>query len=105
MKKWMREYRKGGVEKMMVVGHGGGKPPSIPKEVQEQLEKRLKQREGFSSYKALQSWLKETYRLEINYKTVHKSVHKRLMASPKVVRPQSSKQDEVGVTDFEKRYG
>ena len=52
VKKWMREYRKGGLEKMMVVGHGGGKPPSIPKEVQEQLEKRLKQREGFSSYKA-----------------------------------------------------
>jgi len=103
VKKWMREYRKGGVEKMTEVGHGGGRKLSIPKEVLEQLEERLKQREGFSSYKAIQSWIKEAYGLEINYKTLHKTVHNRLEASPKIVRPQSAKQDELEVNDFKKK--
>lgn len=103
VKRWLRSYSAGGLEKLMERRHGGGNKLTIPKEILEELDKRLKRREGFSSYGAIQAWLLKEYALEIKYKTLHKIVHNRLGASPKVVRPQSAAQDESKVSDFEKK--
>ena len=103
VKRWLRTYRQSGLKKLLEFQHGGGKEFSLSAEILAALEHRLQQPEGFEGYKAIQKWLQETYEIEIGYSTLHGIVHQRLNASPKVVRPQSVKRDEIAAAEFKKK--
>lgn len=92
---WARNYREGGLEQLLSHKPHPGAPSTLPKWAEAKLKQRLEQPEGFESYGAVQQWLATELGLEVPYKTVHKWVHYRLKASPKVVRSQSNKQDEA----------
>ena len=76
-----------------------GRPRAIPQWAETALQKRLEAAEGFDGYQAICDWLETQWGLEVKYKTVHKLVHGRLQAAPKVPRPlsveQSSEQKEA----------
>ena len=79
---------------------GGNLAPSIPVEIQWQIKEKLAQPEGFSSYKAIQLWLKETHGLEVPYSTVFGTVKYRLETSLKVPLPQALDYDPVAAEAF-----
>lgn len=103
VKRWLRTYRQSGLQELLELKHGGGKELSLSVEILAALEHRLQQPDGFDGYEAIQIWLQETYGIEPNYSTLHGIVHNRLNASPKVVRPQSAKRDEIAAAEFEKK--
>ena len=103
VKRWLRTYRQSGLKERLELKHSGGKELSLSVEILAALEHRLQQPEGFDGYKAIQIWLQETYGIELNYSTLHGIVHNRFNASPKVVRPQSAKRDEIAAATFEKK--
>lgn len=100
--KWAKSYRQGGLEDLLKHRrHPGGKS-TLPCWAETALRKRLEQPEGFESYEAIRQWLSEELAIVAPYKTVHKWVHYRLGASPKVVRPRSERQDEAALTAYKK---
>jgi transposase len=99
---WLKKYREGGLSSLLNFSKSTGRPPVVPKYVVNALLKRLEEPEGFNSYKEIGQWLKEKFALEVNYKTLHKLVHYKLKASPKIAKPQSNEQKEEKVLGFKK---
>ncbi|MGL5795504.1 MAG: helix-turn-helix domain-containing protein [Waterburya sp.] len=104
IQKWLSRYRKGGIENLLTHKPRTGRKQSIPLWAQEALEKRLRQEQGFQSYTEICQWLSNQLGIESNYKTVHKLVHYRLGASPKVPRPFSGKQSQEKIEGFKKKW-
>lgn len=52
-----RQYREGGLHRLLEIGKSSGRKPSISEEVQEKLNQELSNPEGFDSYKEIQQWL------------------------------------------------
>lgn len=102
---WLREYREGGLEKLLEKRHAPGRPSVIPAEVVERLKKELSEPKGFSSYQEIQLWIKAEYGLEINYDTVHNLVRDKLKAKLKVARGRSREQDSEEVAEFRENLG
>lgn len=92
VQEWMRRYREGGLEEMLESKARSGRPRAIPQWAEVALQKRLQEPVGFDGYQAICDWLEIQLGIEAEYKTVHKLVHYRLQASPKVPRPVSVKQ-------------
>lgn len=102
VQKWARRYRDGGMTLLLSHTPRRGGVSKIPAWAQTALNDRLQQEDGFESYGAICHWLEEQLGIVAPYKTVHKLVHYRLKASPKVVRPQSDKQDEARLEAYKK---
>lgn len=102
LQKWAKHYREGGLEQLLSHKPRLGRRPSIPQWVQAALSKRLEQPDGFESYGAICQWLESELGIVAPYKTVYQLVHYRLKAGPKVVRPQSAKQDEESLAAYKK---
>lgn len=94
VQEWMGHYRQGGLEKLLSKGRSTGRPRVIPVWAEQALSKRLQQSEGFNSYGEICQWLQSQLGICATYATVHKLVHGRLKASPKVARPQSALQSQ-----------
>ena len=93
VQKWAKKYRDGGIEGLLEQKPKTGRPSQLPDWAEQALEKRLQQEDGFNTYHEIGEWLEENLGITASYNTVHYWVHYRLKASPKVVRPQSSKQN------------
>lgn len=102
--KWLSRYRTGGIENLLSHKPRTGRKQSIPLWAQRALAKKLQQEQGFESYYEICQWLSSQLGIESNYKTVHKLVHYRLGASPKVPRPFSSKQSQEKIEGFKKKW-
>jgi len=90
---WFRRYEAGGITELLHLKTVPGRSRAIPAEVAECLKKRLSEPEGFGSYGEIQIWLRENYNLDINYKTVHKTVRYYLEAAPKIQSPSHIKKN------------
>ena len=91
--RWLSSYRKGGLSKMVDIYKSSGRKPEIPPEIQQALINELKEKEGFSSYKEIQTWLYTVHDLEVAYKVVYDTVRYRLKAKLKVPRRSNIKKD------------
>jgi transposase len=80
----------------------GGRKRQIRGEVDQKLQARLQQVDGFHSYIEIQQWLSQTCGLEVSYPVVHRHVRYRLKAKLKVPRPVSRDQDAKQVVAFKK---
>ncbi len=58
VQRWLRQYREGGIEQLSNLKTSSGPLASIPDWGLEKLKLELQMREGFSSYKEIQKWLK-----------------------------------------------
>jgi transposase len=101
---WLGKYRQGGLEKLLSKKIGTGRPRKVPGWAEKALEKRLKETQGFDSYREICEWLEKNLGIEAKYKTVHKLVYYRLKASPKIARPQSLEQSEERLEEFKKNF-
>ncbi len=91
--RWLSSYRKGGFSKMVDIYNSSGRKPKILPEIQQILINELNDKEGFSSYKEIPTWLYTVHDLDVTYKVVHDTVHYRLKAKLKVPRRSNAKKD------------
>lgn len=104
MQRWLRQYREGGLNRLLEQHPRTGRPKIISQPVRERLLLELAQPEGFDSYGEVQTWLKASEGIDASYKVVHDTVHYQLKAKLKVPRPQSVKQSQAAGTEFKKNY-
>ena len=83
---WLKRYEAEGLESMLTLRTHTNRAYSLSPDQEAQLIAKLSEPAGFSSYGAIQSWLKETFGLDLPYPTVHKIVRYRLDAKLKVPR-------------------
>ena len=102
--RWLSSYRKGGISKMVDIYKSSGRKPEIPPEIQQALMQELNEKEGFSSYKEIQTWLYAVHDLDVAYKVVHDTVHYRLKAKLKVPRRSNVKKDAEAEAEFKKKF-
>ncbi len=100
--RWLSQYRAGGIEELLLLKKSSGRSRVIPPEIEAKLQEELKDKEGFSSYKEIQTWLKVCGDLEVDYRLVHKLVRYRLKGKLKVPRPVHVKQEPEAVETFKK---
>ena len=98
--RWLKQYKKGGLAKLLTIYKPSGKPSSIPANIIENLQQKLQEPTGFNSYQKIQEWLKNEHQLDVGYFVVYRVVRRLLKAKPKVPRPTSSKQDKAAVQRF-----
>lgn len=102
--RWLSLYRKGGLSKMLDIYKSSGRKPEISPEIQQALIQELNEKEGFSSYKEIQTWLYTVHDLDVAYKVVHDTVHYRLQAKLKVPRRSNVKKDVEAEAEFKKKF-
>ena len=103
--RWLRSYRTGGINTLLIKGKSTGRSRKLNSEIEESLKQELKDPEGFSSYKEIQTWLQVVHDVEMSYTGVHQLVRYRLKAKLKVPRPVHIKQEPGAVEDFKKNSG
>lgn len=89
--RWLRWYELGGLEKILEIRTKPNRQSLIKPVILEDLRKKLKEPEGFRSYREIYLWLREEYGLDIAYRTVHQTLRYRLGAKPKVARTEHIK--------------
>lgn len=102
VQRWLRQYRIGGLPKLLEVRKSKGRPMVIPKQAIACLEKELKDPEGFSSYGEVQTWLYAELGIKANYHVVHNLVRYKLKSKLKVPRPKSDVQNLEELESFKK---
>ncbi|MDJ0746637.1 MAG: helix-turn-helix domain-containing protein [Xenococcaceae cyanobacterium MO_167.B27] len=102
--RWLSSYRKGGLSKMLDIYKSSGRKAVITPEIEQILINELKEKEGFSSYKEIQTWLYTSHNLDVSYKVVHDTVHYRLKAKLKVPRRSNVKKDAQAEAEFKKKF-
>ncbi len=83
---WLKEYEKNGMSGLLTIQTHSNRRPSIPPDVLERLKQKLKDPEGFNSYKAIQIWIVDEFNISVPYKTLHNIVRYRLKSKLKVGR-------------------
>lgn len=102
IQRWLAQYRTGGLKALLAEPERTGRPKIIPDYAIERLVEKLKDPQGFPSYKAIQLWLKKELGIDVNYDVVHNLVHDKLQANLKVPRPKSNRQGPGAVEQFKK---
>jgi len=98
--RWWREYKQGGINQLLEQKQRTGRPPAIPSEIIQGIEKQLSQEtEGFKSYKEIQQWVKNQYQVQVKYSTLYHQVYHIMKAKLKVPRPSSIKKDPQASLD------
>jgi len=94
---WLRRYRDGGLPALLTYKEPGAPAgqKTLPPAVFTQLQARLATPSGFPSYLDVQRWLRETFALEVPYKTLHGIVHYQLKAKLKRPRPSHAKKTSL----------
>lgn len=100
--RWLSRYRQGGIKALLTKGKSSGRKRVLTPEVEAKLIQELRDEEGFSSYKEIQTWLKVVHDIEMSYTGVHQLVHYRLQGKLKVPRPVHVKQEPGAVEEFKK---
>ena len=89
---------------MLEIYKSSGRKPEITPEIQQALINELNEKEGFSSYKEIQTWLDTVHDLNVTYKVVHDTVRYRLKAKLKVPRRTNVKKDVEAEAEFKKKF-
>src|SRR5262245_20955962 len=90
---WLRRYCDGGLEALLTSKEAGAPAgqKTLPPAVFAQLKTRLATHTGFTSYLAIQHWLREEFALDVPYTTLHGIVRYQLKAKLKRPRPSHAK--------------
>ena len=102
--RWLSSYRQGGLAKMLDIYKSSGRKPEIPPEIQQALINELNEKEGFSSYQEIKTWLYAVHDLDVSYKVVHDTVRYRIKAKLKVPRRSNVKKDAAAEAEFQKKF-
>src|SRR5918998_4033934 len=89
--RWLARYAAGGMDALLATYVPAGKPVSLAPAVLASLEQALRRPEGFASDEALRHWVRQTYGVEVKYKTLYGIVRTHVRAKLKVPRPSHTK--------------
>ncbi|MEB3343272.1 helix-turn-helix domain-containing protein [Okeania sp.] len=79
VQRWLKQYRREGIQGLLQVKQNGGRKPAIPAEARAQLEKRLNDPDNsFESYGEIQTWLQEECNVNVSYKAIYATVRYQL---------------------------
>lgn len=93
IRNWISIYMSKGLTELLNIKPTGPAPgqKTLDESILSALKERLEDSSGFESYVQIQSWIKETYGIDVKYKTLHKIVHYGLKAKLKVARKSHKK--------------
>ncbi len=100
---WLQLYREGGLDKLLEIPTKGGRPKKLDVETVAEIQKELKDPEGFYSYKEIQIWLITCLDIQVSYSTIHRIVRYELQSKLKIPRPVHENQ-EPGIIEVFKKY-
>ena len=83
---WLRQYEAGGLAALLTIKKAPGKRSALTPAVLAQLQQRLAQPRGFTSYGEIQRYLAQEHHVHLRYSTVHGLVRYKLGAKPKAPR-------------------
>ena len=83
---WLRQYEAGGLPALLTIRKAPGKRSALTPAVRAQLQQRLAQPQGFTSYGEIQRYLAQEHDVHLGYSTVHGLVRYKLGAKPKAPR-------------------
>jgi transposase len=98
--RWLKLYREGGVDELLMERKKTGRPKKISVETAANIQQELKDPEGFSSYKEVRVWLWAIQGITLSYITVYKFIRYELKAKLKVPRLKHYKQIAGAVETF-----
>ena len=98
--RWLSQYRSRVIRELLNIKKSRGRQRRIVPEIESYLVEKLKDPEGFESYKEVKAWLKAIWDIEMSYTKVHNLVRYRLKAKLKVPRPSHVKQKAGAVDTF-----
>ena len=93
---WLERYEAEGLEGLLEIRTHSNRTYSLTPEQEEQLKRKLSEPEGFESYKAVRSWINETFGLSLTYHTARQIARYRLGAKLKVARKSHTKKQGSG---------
>jgi transposase len=103
VQRWLSQYQREGLQGLLTIRHGGGRPAGIPLWAQTKLKTRLNQPRGFASYGEIVTWLASQCAVRVPYWVVYHWVRQRWKAKLKTARPSHAQQDPEAVAAFPER--
>jgi transposase len=89
--RWLALYAAGGLDVLLATSVPAGKPVSLAPAVLASLAQGLRRPEGFASYAAWRHWVRRTYGVEAQDKTLYMLVRSRFEAKRNVARRSHTK--------------
>ena len=86
MRAWLATYEKGGLNMLLTIQKAPGKRSALTPAVRAQLQTRLRQPQGFGSYREIQQYLATEHHVHLAYSSVHGVVRYQLQAKPQSPR-------------------
>lgn len=77
---WIKAYESGGLEGLLEIKQSTGMVSSLPEEVIEAMRAKLSEPTGVASFKALQHWVEESFKIVTSYRVIHYTAEKVLGA-------------------------
>lgn len=68
---WLRQYERGGLDRMLAMKQPPGLRSSLPEEVIAAMRGKLQDPLGVASFKALQEWVTQSFGLHPSYRVIH----------------------------------
>ncbi|NER83917.1 MAG: IS630 family transposase [Leptolyngbya sp. SIO1D8] len=100
VQRWLSQYQREGLQGLLAIRHGGGRPAGISLWAQTKLKARLAQPRGFGE---IVTWLASQCAVRVNYWVVYHGFRQRWKAKLKTPRPSHAQQDPQAVTAFPER--
>ena len=86
MRAWLATYEAGGLPALLTIKQAPGKRSALTPAVRAPLQLRLRQPQGFGSYREIQQYLATEHHVHLAYSSVHGVVRYQLQAKPKSPR-------------------
>ena len=100
---WIKLYREGGLELLLLSTKGGNNTPIIEQHTKQALAEKLSDPSTqVTSYTELLNWVQEHHQSNINYATLYKHCRVHHHSVLKVARKSHHKKDEQAVEAFKK---
>ena len=100
---WLATYEKGGLHMLLTIKKAPGKRSALTPAVRAQLQTRLRQPQGFGSYREIQQYLATEHHVHRAYSSVHGVVRYQLQAKPKSPRRSHPKKTGTRSLSFKPR--
>ena len=98
--RWLSSYKAQGINALLTKGKSSGRKKKLNPLIEASLREELRDEQGFSSYKEVQTWLQLVHDVEMSYTGVHQLVRYQLKAKLKVPCPVHIKQKPGAAEDF-----
>jgi len=72
--RWLSTYAEEGLEAMLAIKTRPNRKPVLTPSVRQALDDKLASEHDFQSYRDIQAWLQERFRINVNYKTLYRIV-------------------------------